>query len=63
MQIESPTREQAVTALRARSAELIREGDMRGAEQVQRDQVLLSGAQGDTLYDMHPEGEHPVPRG
>ncbi|MCE7872790.1 hypothetical protein DYH09_20740 [bacterium CPR1] len=53
MQIESPTREQAVIALRARSAELIREGNMRGAEQVQRDQVLLSGARGETLYDMH----------
>ncbi len=53
MQIESPTREQAVTALRARSAELIRQGDMRGAEQVQRDLVSISGAKGETLYDMH----------
>ncbi len=53
MQIESPTRAQAVTALRARSAELIRQGDMRAAEGVQRDLVSISGARGETLYDMH----------
>lgn len=53
MQIESPSRAQAVTALRARSAELIRQGDLRAAEGVQRDLVCISRAKGETLYDMH----------
>lgn len=53
MQIDSPTRQQALTALRARSAEHISRGDMRAAENVQRDMVAINGAKGENLYDMH----------
>lgn len=53
MQIESPTRQQAVRALSARSTELIRRGDLHGAESVERDMAVLSKAKGETLYDMH----------
>lgn len=53
MEIQSPSRQEALTALKARSAELIRQGDLYGAEDVQRDMVVLSKAEGDNLYDMH----------
>ncbi|MEW6277881.1 MAG: hypothetical protein AB1758_04600 [Candidatus Eremiobacterota bacterium] len=53
MQIQSPSRETIRQALNVRSAELIRRGDVRGAERVQKDLAVLSGASGDTLYEIY----------
>lgn len=53
MQVQAPSRDTAQQALRARSQELIRTGDLRAAERVESDRVLLAEAPGDNLYEMH----------
>ncbi|MEW6279621.1 MAG: hypothetical protein AB1758_13415 [Candidatus Eremiobacterota bacterium] len=53
MQIDSPSRETIQAALQARTHQLIAKGDIRAAEEIQRDMVALSRAPGDNLYDMH----------
>ncbi len=53
MQVNSPSREQILGALRSRTTEQIQKGSMGEAEQTQRDMVTLSKAKGETLYDMH----------
>lgn len=53
MQINSPDRATILAALKARSNEQIRQGDLQGAAQTQQDQVTLSKASGDTLYEKY----------
>lgn len=53
MQINSPDRATIKSALKARSAEQIRQGDLQGAAQTQRDELTLSKASGETLYEKY----------
>ncbi|MEW6281783.1 MAG: hypothetical protein AB1758_24470 [Candidatus Eremiobacterota bacterium] len=53
MQVQAPSRQTVLEALRARRADHVRQGDLDFAAQVQRDMDVLERARGEDLYEMH----------